>query len=149
MGRMERGGQVFQQASKRPCQRLRPRDQNIVIAPYPIKRKERRSGSPEAPFGPVALDGPTDFPAGCKAHTHALRLRGRLRRGAKFECHGRGNPSDPFGGTQEIGTGLQPFHDEPRPAGHIGQAESLLRPWARRRARTLRPPLVSMRARKP
>src|SRR6202522_2900002 len=138
MGRMERGGQVVQKAGKRPRQRLRPRDENIVIAPNAIKGKERRSGGPKPPFGPVALDGPTDLPAGRKSHTQGLGLRSGLGRPAQLQRHRWDDLANASGRAEKVWTGLQPFHDEPRPAGRLGQAESLLRPWARRRASTLR-----------
>ena len=80
---------------------------------------------------------------------------GILRRRAGFERQTRGVLTPELLGAQKIGAALDPFDADGRgsvdhlPLGLGGQADSFLRPCARRRARIKRPFLVDMRLRNP
>ena len=152
MGRGERGFEIAEQAVKRPGQGLPPRDKNIVIAGEAIKGKYRLCRRPQPPFGTIALDGASDLAACGKAHPDNAAVL--FRHGRHLQSQSGGNAANPFCDTQKIGASFQAlkcqFSVRLRRRGcRIGQADSFLRPWARRRASTLRPPTVAMRARKP
>jgi hypothetical protein len=85
MGRAKRCREIIEKAGKRPCQRSRPRHENIVVAPRPIKGKDRRSGRSKTPFGPVALDRTPDFPACSDPYADELRLGVRV--GTHLQCY--------------------------------------------------------------
>jgi hypothetical protein len=148
---LQGAGKILEQGIERSQKRVFSRDENIVIAGKPIKGKDRRSHGPEPPLGAIALDGISDLLARRKSHADATRACFGFRRRADFEGQRRQRAADTTGGTQEIGTFFQAIDPKAGAAGFVGdaQAESFLRPWARRRARTLRPPAVVARARKP
>src|SRR5262249_2935449 len=90
---------------------------------------------PEPPLHAVADDGAADLPGDGDAEPH-LRLAVLAIADEEDEAGHRRSSS--LVRRQEI-----------RAAGEIGQADSFLRPRLRRAARTLRPPTVAARARKP
>jgi hypothetical protein len=144
-------GKILKQSAKLPRERVFPRDENIVIAGEPIKGKDRRSRSPEPPLGAIAIDRIADLAARGKSHSGAIRRTVGLRSFTDFEGERRQRAAHAPGSPEEIGTFFQAIELNGLPAGFgLGaQAESFLRPWARRRARTLRPPAVAARARYP
>jgi hypothetical protein len=153
MGCEKRGFEVAKQAIERPGQRLPPRDQNIVIAGQPIKGKKRRRHSFQPASCPVPRHCIADLAAGRESDTNGPRSGGcACRCRANFHRHACRDAAGTFRHSQEIlavfeaGDRLGASQD--RVFG-VGQADSLLRPWARRRDSTLRPPAVAMRALKP
>lgn len=148
MGREKCGTEVLDQPAKGPGQRLPPRDENIVIAGEPIKRKHGLRSRPETPLGAVARNGGADFSAGREAN--ADRVIAGIARSADFKAETRRHPPDSALCLQKILSFPEAF-DRDRRASAIdfSQADSLLRPWARRRATTLRPPAVDIRALNP
>ena len=153
MSREERGSEVANEAVERPSQCLPPRDENIVIARQPIKGKDRLRRRPQPPLGPIPGNCIADFAAGSEADAGCAG--GCLGGRAKLNGQAGGNPPDASCRSQEFWA----FRQAPdrrhtlrlRDCRLFGvcQAESFLRPWARRRASTLRPPTVDMRALKP
>jgi hypothetical protein len=94
----------------------------------------------ETASGAIALYSPTDLPA--HGESGAPRL---VRRTPEYD-HGRPvNSLAPLEKRLKFSAGGQPFASR-KPAG---QTVSRFRPFARRRLRTLRPPLVFIRSRKP
>ena len=97
VGRLECAGEIGEQPSIGPGQRLAPGDENIVIAPLPIKGEQGRSRRPQAPLGAVALDRAADLAAGRIADAQMAGGREFLRRGAGFQRErggcGGGRPS--------------------------------------------------------
>jgi hypothetical protein len=84
------------------------------------------------------------------------RLEGGSGRSTGFQNQPRQAASLAFLRAQEVGAFFHPVEGDLDGSARVhgrslfgGQAESLLRPWARRRARTWRPFLVAMRLRKP
>lgn len=150
MGREKHGFEVLQQDPKGTVQRLPPCDKNIVIAAQSIKWKHGLGCRLEAPAGAVPVDRSADLAA--RRETEPHRSGYALRRPTNLQSQAGGNPPDSSRGSQEILALLQPFdNDRAAPARicDLGQADSLLRPWARRRASTLRPPTVAIRERNP
>jgi hypothetical protein len=153
MGRYECGSEVAKQFVERPGQGLQARDNNIVIARQPIKGKKPLYRRFQPPPRPVPGDRIADLPARGEADPYAAPCA--LRRRAEFDGQSVGDPPDAARRPQEILSFLQSRDRRlqvralrPGISGVV-QADSLLRPWARRRASTLRPPAVAMRARKP
>jgi len=157
MGCGERGFEVRDQTLKWPGQSPPPRDQNIGAARQPIKGKHRLRHGAKTPARPISFDGATNLAARRKSHPHySARL---LRHGSHFQGQSVGNAANTLGGAKKIGALFQAPERRlsldwrcGRRCGlavGCGQAESFLRPWARRRASTLRPPTVAIRARKP
>lgn len=147
MGCVKCSSQVLKQGVEATGQRLLPGDQNIVIARVPIKGKHGRSRGSEASFGAVSLDRSADLATCRETHPDLVfsGLAGRRRAGlerqsARAFAHSTGGP-------QEVRPDLQAADQRFRTLS--AQAESFLRPCPRLRDRTLRPPLVAMRARKP
>jgi len=90
--------------------------------------------------GAVSLHGATDLP------THGKSGAARLVRRTPEYDHGRPvNSLAPLEERLKFSAGGQPFAST-KPAG---QTVSRFRPFARRRLRTFRPPLVFIRSRKP
>jgi len=155
MGRLEGARQIAEQIVENPRQRGCSRDQNIVMPPTAMKGQQGRSRCPQTPLGAVARHGIADFAASGEADPDPVRLCGIFGCLAQFQGQSGRRAADSTSGAQEIGADFQAIYGKPLGgAGLLGclgavQAESFLRPWARRRARTLRPPAVDMRERKP
>jgi hypothetical protein len=151
MGRGKRGFEIADEAIERPNQGLPPRDENIVIAGKTIKGKYGLCCRPQPPFGPVALDCAPDPAAGRQAKPYRAIIA--VRHGAKLQSQAGGNAPDALGRSQEIGALFQTRKCRVLlrrgRCSRFGQADNFFRPCARRRASTLRPPTVAMRARKP
>jgi hypothetical protein len=153
MGREECGLEVAKQFVERPGQSLPTRHENIVIAGQAIKRKKPSGCGFQPAARPVPGDRIADLPARGEADPYAAP--GALQRGAELDGQPARDPPDAARGAQEF----RPFFQtrdrrfrilalRPGISGNR-QADNFFRPWARRRARTLRPPTVAMRARKP
>ena len=152
MGGLERAGEVIEQAVEASRQRVPPGDQNIVIALTAIKGKDGRSRGTQPPLGPVSLHRISHL-AACR-HTDSRRARfcTFVGRGAHLERQRA--LAAPYAALR-----LQEIPADPDAAQAkslygrffrlFRQAESFLRPWARRFDSTLRPPFVAIRARKP
>ena len=152
MGGLERAGEVIEQAVETSRQRVPPGDQNIVIALTAIKGKDGRSRGAQPALGPVAFHGISHL-AACR-HTDSRRARfcTLVRGGAHLERQRTGAAPYAALRAQEIRTdpyAIQPKSLCGRFCRLFRQAESFLRPWARRFDSTLRPPFVAIRARKP
>lgn len=150
MGCEKRGFEVAKQAIERPGQRLPPRDENIVIAGHPIKGKKCRCHSFQSASCPVSRHRIADLATG--RESDAYGPRSVCNRWADFHGQSRRNAAHTPGNSQKILALLQApdrFRASKDRVFGVGQADSLLRPWARRRDKTLRPPAVAMRARKP
>lgn len=141
-------GQILKQGVEASRQRVPPGDQNIVIALKPIKRKQGRSRGPQAPFGTIALHGAADLAAGGEPDPGQIWLCRGVRRRTDLQRQAPSVAPDATRGAQKIGPDFE-LAEVQALFRRICQADSFLRPLLRRRDRTLRPPLVSMRARKP
>jgi hypothetical protein len=149
MGRAQRLRKVRQQLIEGPAGRVAPRDQYIVGACKTAKGKHRRGGRPKPALGAVAHYRSADLLAGRETDPNRAVLNVCRRRRTDFQGDAGGCPSNAARGAQEIGANPQVLQAKTFFGTNAAQAESFLRPCARRRARTLRPPLVAMRERKP
>src|SRR6185295_12283956 len=140
-------GKIRQQAVIGPGDRVAARHQYIVGARLPAKGKHRCGNRAQPALGAVAHDGTTDFLGGGEADTKRGVVGKRRRGRTDFQRDAGGGAPDAALSPQEIGADSQLMHA--KSCWPAAQAESFLRPWARRRAKILRPPLVAMRARKP
>lgn len=134
--------------------RLAP-DQYIITTCLAIKRQDGAGSGAKPSLDPVALNGPTQFLScgepGPDGAGHGIGA------GVHLEDQTGLHPFSAPGKTQKVGAAGQPGENK-RP-GWLGgrwisgrggsQAERRLRPCARRRATTLRPFLVAIRARNP
>jgi len=152
MGGLERTGQVLEQAVETARQRVPPGDQNIVIACKPIKGKDGRSRGTQPALGPVSLHRISHL-AACR-HTDSRRARfcTFVGRGAHFKRQRA--LAAPYAALcpEEIGADADAIQQKAlcgRFFRLFRQAESFLRPCARRFESTLRPPFVAIRARNP
>ena len=100
----------------------------------------RTVGLAEAPARPIALHGAPNLAA--HGESSASGLIGRT---PEYDHRRPVNPLAPLEKRLKISAGGQPF----APWKSAGQTVSRLRPFARRRLRTFRPPLVFIRSRKP
>lgn len=152
MGRAERGFEIADQTCKGPRQRRHPRDQNIVAACQPIKGKHAVCRGFQPSARPVARNGIADLPARRKSDPYRAMGFGWHTTFQNQSCR---SVPDAARGAEKLLPPFQPpetgFSARRRRAcaGDVRQAESRLRPWARRRDSTLRPPAVAIRARKP
>jgi hypothetical protein len=106
----------------------------------------------KTPLRTVSLDGATDLAAGRETHPDCAGFG--FPQWTEFQAQSGHDTADSFGGAKEIGALPQAldrrlFAVWRRSVCRGDQADSFLRPWARRRASTLRPPAVAMRARNP
>jgi hypothetical protein len=127
--------QVVAELPEIPLDPARAPDDDVVRARHPSLRQQLARESAEAALHSVADHSAADLPGDGKADTHG-GVAVAARADEEDEAGGR-SPLAAIGG-EEIGA-----------AGEGGQADSVLRPRLRRAARTLRPPTVADRARKP
>ncbi len=131
--------------AKGACPRGVATDEHQVGAGRRTSPQQQPRGFPQAPPGAVAHHGVADLLGDRKAQPGRRIVV--AQQGLQDQA-GRGCLAPPGGHAQE----LRPAPEMRRagPAnGHRRYAESFFRPLARRLAITLRPPTVSMRARKP
>src|SRR5829696_8090376 len=107
----------------------------MVGAGHPFFGQDIARERPEAPLHAVADDGAADLLG--DGDPEPDRGVAVVARADEEDEAGHGRAAAAIGG-QEVGS-----------AGEGAQAERVLRPRARRAARTLRPPTVAVRARKP
>jgi len=109
-------------------------NENIVVASASRKRQHCRGHRAQAALGTVAQNRAADFAARGDAKAELMRLAAAFPRRAHFESKtGRSTPCAALG-SQEIGPVLQVL--QCRLYRRTVQADSLLRPCARRRAST-------------
>jgi hypothetical protein len=157
-----RNGEVPHHLIERAVERRAAPDQHVIVAGLQRVRRGQPHHLTQAPPYPVTLHRIAHLPRhrktdarnatlGAAPRLHQERVGGRPHRG---------------GGCPKIHPALQPLHGQsgfgPFAFGKMMRAQSSLspaassrhalrrlRPWARRAATTLRPPLVAIRARKP
>ncbi len=133
---------------ERPRERLPPCYENIVITGYGGKGKYPARGLPQAPSRAVSLHRTADLAACGHAETNRIFGRSCLGCFCEFESERGHPPAYSARHAHKVAAGL--YRDETGQQRRTrSQAESFLRPWTRRRANTLRPPFVAIRARKP
>src|ERR1700722_16860704 len=150
--RFQGRGDVEQKGRKRTRHSGAARDQNIVMALASQKGQQLRRSGAQPPLSAVAGDGIAYFLAGGEAGPQRPAAGLVCRRGAGFQCDRAFDTANAPRRPEEVGARFEAFHGErlfSRLARRGYQAESFLRPDERRRLRTLRPPTVAMRERKP
>src|SRR3569833_3578691 len=141
----ERGTEILDHDGEFTFQRVAPADNDIVAG---LWRRDDASQSyhfAKPAANAVAFRRVADFFGDSKADADRAGIV------AKARLHHEGRPGNAgaLGGGNEVRSFFQPVHDVNRRIEIAGQALSRLRPRARRAARTLRPPVVARRARKP
>jgi hypothetical protein len=155
----KRRGQIVEQALERPCQDCRPCHDDVVIARFGRARQDGARRLTQTPASPIAGHRLTNPPAGRKAQTEIARVATLGRRSqSRLQHEGRSLPASPSGRrVEKLAPPLQlhdpglrlPVISQVSAGTAASQADSRLRPLARRRAMMRRPPTVAMRARKP
>lgn len=137
----QRSGKVRRQGREIAFDAAIASDKDMIGARDAVQWQQCARQCPQAPFHAVAHHGIADFPG----HRVTDAQCGIGVAASVNEQH-KARRSDTPGlvGSKEITA--QPDRLRRR---HRLQAESFLRPWARRLRMTLRPPTVAMRARKP
>ena len=138
----EGAGQIGGDAAEALAQRSAPPDKNVIMTGPALPGSKQAHGFPQAPANAVALHG---FLGNTLGYREAEAGRAIIIAPARFQKERAATGLAAFRGEEEIASLLQPR--EGRPAA--GHADRRLRPLARRRARTLRPSWVAIRARKP
>ncbi len=141
----QRAFKLFGHPRKRYAERRATTDQYIVMAVTHRTAAGQPHDFPQAPPHAVSLDRIADLLRDREAAPRRA-LIGALAR-LQHESGGR-EPGSRCRG-QKVRPLPQPFHASMRAAGARRQADRRLRPRARRADKTLRPPLVAMRVRKP
>jgi hypothetical protein len=158
---MKRRNEILHHIDEPGLERCPPSHQHVIVSS--AKRCGRRNADEfaQAPPHAVALHGTADLLGDCKADPRLPGLGALARLQDKGACRrSRASRGSLRSGTK-VTPAFQPLHETDirtvlieigtgapiaaRPA----QALNFLRPRARRAARTLRPPLVAMRVRKP
>ena len=161
VNRGERPGEIVAEARERPGRRrLGPADQHVVPAGAAMLGQHGARGGAQPPLGAVARHGVADLLRAGEADAERPAGSSSARTPAALDHQARPALPPRARGGDEIGTAGE--DDERRRTGlgrrrpfvgtrHDGerQADSRLRPEARRRFRMIRPLLVAMRARKP
>jgi hypothetical protein len=142
------------------------RNYHVIVAGTQLRRVERAYGGPKAPANAIAHHGIANFLGNRESNTGSLGIVRALRAGARFNDKRRRGSARATFDAKELGALLEGFEShrarslpmegcalrQLRLAGrgaHAGQAESRLRPFARRRAMTRIPPFVIIRLRNP
>lgn len=152
MGRAECAFEVADQTGKGTGERRHPCDENIVAARQSIKGKQLLGRGHEPATRPISRHRVSDLAAGGKADPNGAI---GLPYCTTFQNEPRCRVADAACGPQKLLTlfqALDPWlsaRSSETLVGRTRQAESRLRPWARRRDSTFRPPAVAIRERKP
>ena len=152
----QRRFEITQKCCERAQRGELARNQHIIGQGVPLTRHDLCGGGPQPALGAVAHHRIPYFTAGGKADPRALGSRAnRPRRRLQNEPRGnrllpaRRNPQKlrpDFQRRQSAGSARCRFGEQ---GAKRAQADSRLRPFARRAASTRRPATVDMRARKP
>ena len=143
MGRGKRGGKVFEKAGERPLQRRRPGDQNIVGTFASRKGQDAAAAARNRRLARLRSTAPPILRLAVKPTRKRPGLAADLAGWGRLPASGR--PPSCARRAGRAGNRLWFFRRSAfnRAFGCGGapavQAESFLRPWARRRDRTLRP----------
>jgi hypothetical protein len=134
------------EAIERQRERGTPPDQNVIVSGSHARRIRQSDDFAQTAADPIAFDRIADPLRNRKPDARLATIFTCARLQDECRC---GN-SDPGSGRQKIRPLPQPFHGKTSArAADQYQALSRLRPRARRAFKTLRPPIVAMRARKP
>ena len=173
------GADIIDEGGETAAQRLAPGHQHVIVISLRLKRRRSAQGLFQPSADAIALDGAADAFGHCQSHArprHGFLSRFLAPAGLQRESVDRcaapardtlvfgpsGQAANRFAGGARVAVLMQgvkaPFRSaftDTRTAGRrpkprrINQAESFLRPRARRAASTLRPPTVAERERKP
>jgi len=142
----QRAFELLRHPGERQIQCRSPSDQHIIMPGTKPVFGQQPNNLPQSPADPITLDGISDLfrdrkAESCRACVTAVACLQHERCGRRLGPGRRGQKVRPL---------PQSFH-ESKARGGFGrrQADSRLRPRPRRADRTLRPPFVAMRARKP
>jgi hypothetical protein len=176
MNAQKRHSEIVHHIVEPRLERRSPTHQHVIVSG--AKRSGWRAADERAQAPPhaVALDGIADLFGDCKSDPRRPGLGAPSRLQDKCACRGSRASCGSLGSRPKITSAFQPLHEtdimgptsrdrhserpifglilfeqdrRPDRAARSAQALNFLRPRARRAAKTLRPPLVAMRVRKP
>jgi len=142
----QRSFKILRHPGERQIECRTPSYQHIVMSGAKRTCGCQPNNFPQPPADPITLDGISDLLRDRKAKS----CRTRVMALARLQHKRRGRCLEPGRRGQKVRPLPQSFHgSKVRGGKHRRQADSRLRPRPRRAERTLRPPFVAMRARKP